>query len=387
MYITQYDIELLLLVNPSTMIRSDKEKTLYEHILATCIKYGNNNKCGQKMSELDPCLSDMMLRRFPQIDGYIGIAEQDANLFNKKYQEMIEKYGEMEKIKQILPSIISNSRGAIGISEIVIHPLRCRYDNCYLITENLYSPERIINYCIHNRAIYNFFPLLYFTNTDIFTINDLKSNSTIKKLAESVRIYNNSISNLFENIDKVFSKMLLDGYNIHSINYRVVVDTRTGFYRVYLDKLTNINTNRNTRKKVYRNFKDDTFQGYIDTYLIKQNNDPRLNTIISSHQNYIDNFLNDLNTNGYAMKKKLVFNRGDSKSFIYKYYLDKVFERPELNKYRNRRHRKKNITNKRAKNFLSSILQFNGLDLKNLDEISSIDEYINNEHDNKKNLI
>lgn len=156
MYVTQYDIELLLLIKPADISRENKENDSYKHILTTCINLSKQNKCGHDMSKTDPCFTDALLKRFPQIDGYIAIAEQDASLFTQKYKDMIIRHDEINKVKQILPSILSNSRGIIGIPEIVIHPLRFRYNDCYLITEKFYSLERVVKYCINNRAHYNF---------------------------------------------------------------------------------------------------------------------------------------------------------------------------------------------------------------------------------------
>ena len=115
MYITQYDIELLLLVNPSNISRSDKNNDIYKDIITTCANISKYNKCGQEMSQVDPCFTEDMLKQYPQIDGYIAIAEQDAELFSKKYKDMLIKYNNADKIKQILPSIISNSRGNISV--------------------------------------------------------------------------------------------------------------------------------------------------------------------------------------------------------------------------------------------------------------------------------
>lgn len=375
LYITQYDIELLLLVEPSDMSRSNKETSKYKDIFTTCTNLGLKNKCGQDMNPNDPCFTYDMLKQFPQIDGYIGIAEQDTELLTKKYKDMLLKYENTDKIKQIIPSIVSNSRGVISIPEIVIHPLRFRYDECYLIPERFYGPERVIKYCINNRAQYNFFPLLYFSNNCIYTFTDLKDRSKIDNFINKNNQYQKGLPKLYEYIDNTLNKMFNKGYLVNNTIFRTYVDTRTGFYRIFINRDTNIKRN-NTRKKILRNFKDDTFEGYLDSYIIKNNNDPLVNTIISSYKNYINNYgislMDDLNTHGYSAKKKLVLNRGNKHNFIYKYYIDKVFERPDLKEYQNYRRRRKNITNKQTSNYFNTILKFNGLNLNDLDNISSI---------------
>ena len=372
MYVTQYDIELLLLINPSNISRNNKNNDIYKDIITTCSNISKYNKCGQEMSQVDPCFSDDMLKQFPQIDGYIGIAEQDAELITKKYQDKITKYNNIDKIKQIIPSILSNSRGIIYVPEIVIHPLRFRYDDCHLITERFYSPERVVKYCINNRAQYNFFPLLYFSNSGIYNMIDLKNKNIIDKFINKNTKYTKVLPKLYEYIDDTLTNMFNDGYIINKILYRIFIDKRTGFYKV----LINISNNkRNTRKKIFRNFKDDTFKGYIDSYILK-NNDPLINTILSSYDNYLNNWTGHLNedlvTNGYSAKKSLVLSRGNKHNFVYKYQIDKVFDRPDLKEYQNYRRRIQNITNKQTNNYFNSSLKLFGFKLSDLDNMSRV---------------
>jgi len=389
MYITQYDIEMMLLIKPSDISRSEKNDDKYKDIITTCSNISQYDKCGLEMSKVDPCFTDIILKKYPQIDGYIAIAKQDAELFTRKYEDMLVRYNNIDKIKQIIPSIISNSRGVIGVPEFVIHPLRFRHEDCMLITEKFYDPERVVKYCINNRAQYNFFPLLYFTNKNIFSISDLKLTKNIKELAENSRVYDEGVPKIYDLIDDVFSQMLKDdGYSINNTIYKVVVDTRTGFYKAVINSNTsnklNTHNKRNTRKKISRSFKDNKFEGYLNSYIVKSNNDSRLNTIVSSHSNYLDNLINDLQANGYSAKKRLLLNRGNKNNFIYKFYIDRVIDRPELEEYRNMRRRRKNITNKRRNNLFSTMLKLNGLNMNNLDEISSVGN--NNNISNYENL-
>jgi hypothetical protein len=373
MYITQYDIELLLLIKPSVISRGDKENKKYEHIFTTCDNLGEKNKCGQDMNPNDPCFTEDILKLFPQIDGYIGIAEQDAEILTKKYQDMLIRYKNIDKIKQILPSLLSNSRNIISVPEIVIHPFRFRYDNCYLITERFYNPETVVKYCINNRAQYNFFPLLYFYNNGIYTFTDLKSETTIKKFINKNIKYTTVLPKMYDYIDNTLNEMFNNGYTINKTLYKILIDKRTGFYRAFINGVKN--NHRNTCKKVFRNFKDDTSEGYLDSYIIK-NNDPLVNTILSSYNKYINNWyghLNeDLSTNGYSAKKSLVLSRGNRRNFMYKYQIDKVFDRPDLKEYHNYRRRTQNITNKRTNNYFNSSLKFIGFKLSDLDDIESV---------------
>ena len=171
MYVTQYDIELLLLLNPSTISRADKDNPIYKHIFRTCSDISEKDKCNHFMPDYDPCFTELFMQRYPQIDGYIGIAEQDASYFSKKYKAMLEK--NKPKVLHIIPSLLSDSRDIIGIPEIVIHPLRFRHDTCFIIRERLQQSSEIIKYSTKFRAQYNYFPLLYFTNNGIYTLQDI----------------------------------------------------------------------------------------------------------------------------------------------------------------------------------------------------------------------
>lgn len=383
-YLTQYDIELFLMIKPSDISRGNKDNDLYKDIFTTCSNLGDTNKCGQLTSKIDPCFTEKFLTTYPQIGGYIGIAEQDAAIFQIKYKDMLLNNNNIDKIKQILPGIVSNSRDIISIPEIVIHPLRFRYDNCYLVPGRFYNPSRIIKYCVENRAKYNFFPLLYFTNIGIYTLNsfNIEDYNLIFNMIGESKVKKLTKSQLYKNVDEVFSKMLDEGYKINDINYKVFVDNRTGFYRALFKEQQSNNKRPNTRKRVFRNFKDDTFEGYIDSYIVKPNGNSEVNTILSLYTDYINkymhctNLMNTLENNGYSVNKQYFLDRGDPKKIICNYYIDKVLDRPDLKIYTNRRKIRDNITRKRLNNHINkslSIYRLNSEELKNIASVDSIE--------------
>jgi len=376
MYITQYNIELIMLVSPSLISRGNKDiidPTLSP--ITTCSRISEFDKCGYKMSDDDPCVTEIILKRFPHIDGYIGLAGQDIALINKKYKDIIDKTGNIDIIKQIIPSIITNSRGLSGIPEIVIHPLRFRHDECHILKKQFRNSGDIVKYCILYRAQYNFFPLLYFTNNGIFTFNDLKDDDTIDLIAKSVRLYDPVIiPKVYQNINKIFSKMLTeDGYKINNIIYRVFIDRRTGFYRASnkLLDLEEIINKRSTYKKMVTKSIDNV--NHLDSYIIKPNNS-EINTILSTYKEYIDKYLlENCYMNGYSLKKKLVFDRKNKNKFVYNYYIDKMSDRPDLEKYSIIREKNKNITRKKINSDFSTGLKLDGFIPNNIDNVSSVD--------------
>jgi hypothetical protein len=311
-YITQYNIEL--------------------------IQTTNDGIYSPDIMEYEDCIRE----RFPQIDGYI------------KYKDEI-----IDKITNINHHILPSN----GITEIVIHPLRFRHDDNYNIRERFFSTERVINYCIRNRALYNIFPLLYFNTNGIFVFEGLKNHDNIKKL---IKGYIEVIQNHVQNI---FSKMVDTGYTINNTLIKPIIDIKTGLYTICND-INNYNkTKINTLKKTLRHFEDDDFKGYINTYIIRENNQ-LINNILSSHKKYINSFLNDLSVNGHTMKKKLIFNRGDKNKFIYNYYIEKVLDRPDLDEYKNIRKKRKNTTLKNINTKFSYMLGLNGFTASDLDDMS-----------------
>ena len=65
MYITQYDIELIMLVSPSLITRGNKD-IIDPHLspITTCSSISEFDKCGYKMSDDDPCITDIILHLF-----------------------------------------------------------------------------------------------------------------------------------------------------------------------------------------------------------------------------------------------------------------------------------------------------------------------------------
>ena len=367
MYVTQYDIELLLLINPSTHTRKDTRSDIddnYLHkLITTCENISELDKCGFNMSGVDPCFTDLMLKRYPNIDGYIAIAQQDASMFFKRYRDLVNQ----GRAKYIISSLLSDSRGEIGIPEIVLHPLRFKNTDCTVIGERFYNSEQIVKYCIKYRAQYNYFPLIYFTNGGINTFTDLAKEDTIKNIIKYYRAYNSEIPKIYSYIQDVFDALLhTNGYSINGVTYKAGIDVKTGFYKLYTNKSNKSNKSKTLkRKQVMHTFKNDDFMGYINTISSYPKND------IISHTNYLDRYLNDLYINGYSPKKKLLLNRGEPNSLIYNYHIDRVINRPELDNYRKIRQKKNKNTRKNIHKDMSYMLDFsNGLDFNNISNIN-----------------
>jgi hypothetical protein len=378
LYITQYDIELVMLVSPATISRGNKD-ILDPQLspITTCSRISEFDKCGYRMSDTDPCLTDIIIKYFPQIDGFIGLAEQDIQYINRKYKDIASNPKTRDMARQIIPSMITNSRGLSGIPEIVIHPLRFRHEECKIMRAKFRTSEDIVKYCSKHRAQYNYFPLVYFTNNGIFTFNDMKDDKTIELIANSVRVLNSptTMPKIYENINIVFSAMLNDGYNVNGTMYKILVDRRTGFYRAVIDTEPNrVNSHRITHKKVQREGVGDGFEGYLDAYVIKPTNNSEINSILSKHSKYIDDYLlANLANNGYSLKKTLGFKRKAKRQFMYNYYINKMIERPDLEGYDNLRGKHQKQTRKNINGVFSQTLAFDGFTLGDLEDVSSVE--------------
>jgi hypothetical protein len=353
-YITQYDIELFLFIKPSDFSRENAYSCPdLQEIITICNQLSKTDKCGFEMSKIDPCFTELFMNTFPQIAGYIAIAEQDASVFFGKYKKFVNQ----GFAKYILSSLVSNSRDTIGIPEIVIHPLRSRQKNCHFIGYPFYNSETIVKYCIKHRGQYNYFPLLYITNTKVYNFIDLTNMNTFKEMEDASRVLNiNDPPLLYQTMENVLQLLFISGYSIQNHKYKAYVDVKTGFYRLYHHNSSTKNKSIK-RKKEIRRFKDDEFDGNIDS-IVSYPNDNMASLFIKSHNNYLDSFLRNLHVNGYAANKHLLFDRGNTNKLIMNYHVDKVLERPDLESF-TKRYKRKNNNTKKQNNTLGYMFNFN----------------------------
>jgi hypothetical protein len=352
-----------------------------------CDRISENDKCGMKMSDIDPCFTDDILEKYPYINGYIALSETDAVIFRGKYNKLIDTK-QYTKAKHIIPSILSDSDNIIGVPEIVIHPFYFRYNDCYSYGKNLRTAEQMVRYCINHRAQFNYFPFLYANNSDIYTFTDLMNTDILHKIAKSERIYNKNIRiPVHDTIEYVFETLLTTGYSIEGISYKAYIDTRTGFYTIILNNIRRYNKTYKTRnKKIQIRDNNDKYIYSDITYPLSS----ITHDIINSSK-YFDDMLLGLYREGYTIKKSYqcgpthvesehcpphlkMLNKGNIDDFTIKFSVDSVFDRPELNKYRYIRNTIKNKTRRNIKEKHDFMMY--GLD--NISNISSINN-INSE--------
>ena len=349
-YTTNYDLELLLLVKPSTMYKIDRNDKPDSSIIKICKDISGDDKCGYTMSSEDPCFTEKMMKDFPHILGFIGIDKRDLASFFAQYTSYIN-YDMKSHISQILGSILSNERGLIGVPEIAIHPLHLRRSDKYWIKKgNMKTMQNYISYIHFNRAEYNFSPLLYITKNRIFSFDEFKDFSIYEKLINTDVLDYPIDKDLFENLNLVMKGLLTNGFRINGYKYNAHTDKKTGFYRV-----KNIGM-RNTRRRfntTLNTFDPETMnrQNFPLQYDILPNNMTRGEMIgMSESGQQLPDSENLLNRYGLSLSPEYVFDKGD---YVKKYRVDTVFPRHELGPYSRY---KNNVKTRKKKNSNSLLL-------------------------------
>jgi hypothetical protein len=249
-FVTNYDLELLLFIKPAKLHRGyAKYKSKPNDIITQCTRIATTDKCGGLLSDADPhdryvvrdrlqqiplledpCLTIEAIKRFPQIAGFIAIAEGDSTQFFTQHTRLMS-HDRKTEMRQMMPAISSNSRGLISVPEIVIHPLHFRRTDKYKIKDNISYPNEIVNYCISKRAQFNYFPLLYIYKDGVFTFSELGSQRTLDILAKAEAPLGPIRNEIFVMMKQIMNELLSPvGYAIDGIQYRITIDMRTGYY-------------------------------------------------------------------------------------------------------------------------------------------------------------
>jgi hypothetical protein len=227
-YLTNYDVELVLMVRPSLHTRNARgsvSSSPYSH----CTD-GTLNKCGKRMIHHDPCLTPLLIKEFPNIHGYIAIAANDASRFKHGiFKVMYED--NIESAKSIAPFVVENALGLQSVPEIVLYPYHVRISDEVRRVHPRAVDMNPIHYGIKHRAELNYFPLLYITEKKIYTWNDLASYKTRKEMGETVRDNLEYISSIHEKEKFIVNHALSPGgISIYGVVYKFSIDVRTGFY-------------------------------------------------------------------------------------------------------------------------------------------------------------
>jgi hypothetical protein len=305
-YLTNYTVELILLVKPAHLHRGSHDGPLIQCSMIS-------DKCGHEMKTYDPCIKENVFNTFPQIAGFISISEKDTEHFLKLYKRLLHK-GKFSKLRQILPSIITNSRDLTSVPEIVLYPLHNRMNECVIRSE-IYNIKSAIDYCINNKAQFNYFPLLYINERNVYSFTDL-NDTLLARIRSDERI---KMGILHRILLKLLSPT---GYKINGICYRFTIDFRTGFF--IADTGCPLNkTVKRARGKV-------SINGTIVPFNYSLADKSRILNTVGFGQLYdMDELEKTVNHAGFSVRNSYVFNKGHPKRYL---TLEKMVERRDLRK-------------------------------------------------------
>lgn len=113
-YKLNFDIKVISLLKPSEFSRRTKDNSKTFIKRCSTIKKGCLPRQG---NSYDPCLSDTIIKKYPDIVGMIAIAMSD----NKNLKRNLKKTQKLQKYFKFAEDIRIS-----GIPELILHPLRSR---------------------------------------------------------------------------------------------------------------------------------------------------------------------------------------------------------------------------------------------------------------------
>lgn len=323
-YHTNYEIEVVLLLNPSLNARN-KRGTETSAILR-CDKISEFDQCGKHRKQYDPCLSLLLLKEFPHIQGYIAIAEKDAKIFQKGQIPAFMK-DVPEAINFVKPMIVADSRGLQSVPEIVLFPFHTRPETLisYGIHPRAVEPD-MFSYAFRHRAKLNYFPLAFITENGMYSYKDLFVTKKLLELSSSERSDINFDSPLTKNMVSFMKAGLQkNALFINNTPYTFSIDLRTGFY--VLDIPENRRLNYTTKKISI--LSSDTKEPTIIPFHYPSNVKKKLHSSLQKTLSE-ETLENNLNRIYASYSKHYQFDKGDPKTFQSVYKMDLALPRPEL---------------------------------------------------------
>ena len=115
-YILTKDIRVIKLLKPSKYSRGNKGTK--RNFIKTCSTVPKGCM-PNSLSSYDPCLSDTIIKKYPDVVGMIGIPAADARALKKSLKKTSKRVSKFFKMA-------SDSLGIEGIPELVLHPLSKR---------------------------------------------------------------------------------------------------------------------------------------------------------------------------------------------------------------------------------------------------------------------
>jgi hypothetical protein len=334
MFLTTYDLELLLLIKPSEHSREDRYKSGLK-LIQTCSTISEKDACGYHMTNNDPCFTEYCMKNFNHLAGYIAIADTDQKRFIKLYK-LYEQNKHFTELFQILSSVSSNSRGLMGIPEIVLHPLHRRLKECFYGPRSMYyNSSYKITYSIRHMYNYNYFPLLYFTKAGVHHITDFRDDTLMRNILnidDDIRSMVH-IKDIFGYINSTMEKLLSpEGYIIKDVKFNLTIDTRTGFYCAALVDTYNPIINYGNVIINYEDFMMDS--GNVEEYEIpfyyNLKDKYKIMTILGTTSDMREEYDLRLGMNNMGLTSSYVLDKGDYKKYKQVFFIDNILKRLDI---------------------------------------------------------
>ena len=127
-YILNNPVKIIRLLKPSKYTRG------HRHAKRTFIKNCNKTKklCLPKLPRAsDPCFTDTIIKKYPEIAGMMGFAIKDVELLRKKIDDNRVSKSNLKYI-----NFAEDINGIKSVPEIILHPLKTRPSNKIVNTKN-----------------------------------------------------------------------------------------------------------------------------------------------------------------------------------------------------------------------------------------------------------
>ena len=324
-FIINYDIEIVLMVLPSLDVREKKGDLFSPYV--PCTSISDKDKCKEKRNPEDPCLSELFIKEYPDIQGYIAIHRKDAY----RYEGMFFQSNNSDVLNYrylTAPFIVANSTGIQSVPEIVLFPYHKRHTNpldpIFIHRHSVYP--NFIEFIIKNRALLNYCPLVYITEKDIYTLTNLEKTENLDELADADRTNiafpSSIVSNMKNFMDSALSPK---GVSINNNRYYFTIDLRTGFFIVH----STHRPKKFTMRRKVLNIKLPSEIRYIPlhypSHLKKQ-----LHGFLSLSTQSNENISFNLAKFMASYKKEYQFDKGDKNKYKTIYKMELAFPRPDI---------------------------------------------------------
>ena len=120
-FVLKNDVKVFWLLNPSKYTRKDRSRKRFFLKRCSTVKKGCVDRVVKDglHASFNPCVSDTIIRRYPDVVGMIGVAFDDAKRVKSGAEDL------SAKVRQYF-NFATDAGGITSIPELVLHPLKRR---------------------------------------------------------------------------------------------------------------------------------------------------------------------------------------------------------------------------------------------------------------------